>query len=49
MTVGTCVVLLFSDPLVGILGALGDKLGIKKFYISFVLAPLASNGTELLC
>jgi Ca2+/H+ antiporter len=30
------------------LGALGDVTHIPPFYISFVLAPLASNGTELL-
>ena len=28
--------------------ALGGRTGIAPFYISFVLAPLASNGTELL-
>ena len=48
MSVGTLLCLLFSDPMVDCLGALGDRTGIPPFYISFVLAPLASNGTELL-
>ncbi|CAM9827362.1 unnamed protein product, partial [Ectocarpus sp. 12 AP-2014] len=43
MTVGTALVLIFSDPMVDVLGVLGDRTGISSFYISFVLAPLASN------
>jgi hypothetical protein len=48
MTVGTVLVLLFADPMCDCLGALGERTGCPAFYISFVLAPLASNGTELL-
>jgi Ca2+/Na+ antiporter len=48
MGAGTVLCLLFSDPMVDVLGALGDVTHIPPFYISFVLAPLASNGTELL-
>jgi Ca2+/Na+ antiporter len=47
MFVGTLVVLVFSDPMVDVLAALGDFFGIPPFYISFVLAPLASNASEL--
>lgn len=34
--------------MVDVLGAVGDRTGISSFYISFVLAPLASNASELI-
>lgn len=34
--------------MVDVLGAVGDRTGISAFYISFVLAPLASNASELI-
>jgi Ca2+-binding EF-hand superfamily protein len=48
MGVGTLLVLIFSDPMVDCLSAWGKRTGIPAFYISFVLAPLASNASELL-
>jgi len=48
MGLGTLLVLIFSDPMVDVLTALGERTGISAFYISFVLAPLASNASELL-
>jgi Ca2+/Na+ antiporter len=48
MTVGTVLVLLFSDPMVAVFSELGVRTGIPAFYISFVLAPVASNASELL-
>jgi len=48
MLTGTALVLVFSDPMVDVLSALGNKMGVKPFYVSFVLAPLASNASELL-
>lgn len=48
MFVGTALVLIFSDPMVDVLSAVGDKMGVQPFYVSFVLAPLASNASELL-
>lgn len=48
MIVGTTLVLVFSDPMVDVMGAVGDRTGISSFYISFVLAPLASNASELI-
>merc|ERR1712087_399715 len=47
MALGTALVLLFSDPMCDLLGVIGDKVGVPKFYVSFVLAPLASNASEL--
>lgn len=34
--------------MVDVMGAIGDRTGISSFYISFVLAPLASNASELI-
>jgi Ca2+/Na+ antiporter len=48
MGVGTLMVLIFSDPMVDVLSEWGVRTGIPAFYISFVLAPLASNASELL-
>jgi len=48
MSLGTFVVLVVSDPFVDLLTAWGDRLGIEAFYISFVVAPFASNASELL-
>lgn len=47
MGMGTFIVLVFSDPMVDVLAGLGKKTGISAFYISFILAPLASNASEL--
>lgn len=48
MGLGTLLVLLFSDPMVDVLSEWGNRSGIPPFYISFVLAPFASNASELL-
>lgn len=34
--------------MVDVMGAVGDRTGVSGFYISFVLAPLASNASELI-
>lgn len=47
MGLGTTLVVVFSDPMVDLLSALGERLGVSPFYVSFVLAPLASNASEL--
>jgi len=47
LTFGTVLVLVFSDPMCDNLTCIGNKLGVNPFYISFVLAPLASNASEL--
>lgn len=48
MGVGTAVVLLFSDPMVDVLNTLGTQFNINPFYVAFVLAPIASNASELI-
>lgn len=47
MGMGTILVLVFSDPAVDVLNEIGVRLNINAFYVSFVLAPLASNASEL--
>jgi Ca2+/Na+ antiporter len=48
MGIGTFLVVLFSDPMCDVLSEVGTRTGIPAFYVSFVLAPLASNAAELL-
>jgi len=45
---GVGLVTLFSDPMVDVLAALGGRLGVKSFYVSFVISPLVSNASELI-
>lgn len=48
MALGTAIVLLFSDPMVDVLDSIGSRTGVPAFYIAFILAPLASNASELI-
>jgi len=46
--VGTIVVLIFSDPISDVLTAIGERIGVNAFYVAFVVAPLITNGSELM-
>eukprot|EP00968_Pinguiococcus_pyrenoidosus_P004563 scaffold301_cov243-Pinguiococcus_pyrenoidosus.AAC.68 len=48
MGLGTALVLLFSDPMVDVLSEFGKRINVPPFYVSFILAPLASNASELI-
>ena len=48
LALGTVIVLVFSDPMVDVMSEIGSRTGIAPFYVSFLLAPLASNASELL-
>lgn len=48
MGLGTLIVLIISDPMVDVLNTLGDRTGISSFYVAFLLAPLASNASEMI-
>ena len=48
LSIGTFLVVLFSDPMVDVLNELGVRTSIPPFYVSFVLAPLASNASEVI-
>ena len=47
MGLGSLIVILISDPMVDVLSEIGRRTGISAFYIAFVLAPMASNASEL--
>lgn len=48
MLVGTIVVIVFSDPMVEVMSVIGKRAKVKPFYVSFILAPLISNASELI-
>jgi Ca2+/Na+ antiporter len=48
LIVGTSLVLLFSDPMVDVLSETAKRIGVPAFYVSFMLAPLASNASEVI-
>jgi Ca2+/Na+ antiporter len=48
MGIGTLAVLIFSDPMVDVISEVGNRTGIKPFYVAFIFAPLISNGSELI-
>ena len=48
LVVGTALVIVFSDPMVEVMSEVADRCGIPPFYVSFVLAPLASNASEVI-
>eukprot|EP00542_Grammatophora_oceanica_P016779 CAMPEP_0194033942 /NCGR_PEP_ID=MMETSP0009_2-20130614/6408_1 /TAXON_ID=210454 /ORGANISM="Grammatophora oceanica, Strain CCMP 410" /LENGTH=576 /DNA_ID=CAMNT_0038674673 /DNA_START=104 /DNA_END=1834 /DNA_ORIENTATION=+ len=48
LAVGTTMVVLFSDPMVDVMGEIANRLDLSPFYVSFILAPLASNASEVL-
>jgi len=48
MGLGTIIVLLFSDPMVDVLSELGVRIHVPPFYVAFILAPIASNASELI-
>jgi Ca2+/Na+ antiporter len=48
MGFGTLLVLVFADPAVDVFTEWGDRVGVSSFYVGFLLAPFASNASELL-
>jgi Ca2+/Na+ antiporter len=45
---GTGLILMFSDPMVEVMQEIATRVGLSGFYVSFVLAPLASNASEVI-
>lgn len=45
---GTVLVLIFSDPITDVLDEIGKRIGVNAFYVGFVVAPVITNGSELL-
>lgn len=48
LLIGTAMVVVFSDPVVGVLDEVSKRIKINAFYVSFVLAPVASNASEII-
>lgn len=48
LAIGTTLVVLFSDPMVDVMQEIAVRSGVSPFYVSFVLAPLASNASEVI-
>ena len=48
MSIGTLLIVFFSDPAVDVMSSVGTRLGLAPFYVAFVLAPLASNASEFI-
>lgn len=48
LAIGTAMVLMFADPMVDVMQEIAVRVNIPPFYVSFVLAPLASNASEVL-
>jgi len=38
---GTALVVLFSEPMVGVLSEIAARSGVAPFYVAFILAPVA--------
>jgi len=47
LAIGTLMVVYFSDPMVDVMNEIAVRANIPPFYVSFVLAPLASNSSEV--
>lgn len=45
---GALLVVLFSDPMVDVMQEIAVRANISPFYVSFILAPLASNASEVI-
>ncbi len=48
LAIGTILGILFSDPMVKVMEEIANRLNIPAFYVSFVLAPLALNASEVI-
>jgi len=48
LAIGTFLVVLFSDPMVDVMKEVAVRVKVNPFYVSFILAPLASNASEVL-
>ena len=46
--IGTLLVILFSDPMVDVMQEIAVRANMSAFYVSFILAPLASNASEVI-
>ncbi len=48
LVLGTAIVAIFSEPMIEVIGLFGNSIGVKPFYVSFVVTPFASNAAEVI-
>ena len=48
MAGGIALLLIFCDPMCDCLSVLGESIGVNVFYVSFAIAPFATNASELI-
>ena len=48
LALGTAMVIYFSDPMVDVMQDIAIRCNLSPFYVSFILAPLASNASEVI-
>jgi Ca2+/Na+ antiporter len=48
LALGTGMVVYFSDPMVDVMQEIAVRCHLSPFYVSFILAPLASNASEVI-
>lgn len=48
LIIGTAIVLIFSDPMVEVLSEIAARANVPPFYVSFILAPVAANASEVI-
>jgi len=46
---GSLLVAVFTDPMVDMIDELSNRLNINAFYVSFIVTPVASNASEVVC
>merc|ERR1712113_558224 len=44
---GTILCVIFSDPMVSVIGTFSTTINVSSFYVSFIVTPLASNASEI--
>jgi len=44
---GTLLCVIFSDPMVSVIGTFSDTINVSSFYVSFIVTPIASNASEI--
>ena len=48
MGIGSILILIFSDPAIEVMSEVAKRTDISPFFVSFILAPLASNASEVI-
>merc|ERR1712129_195514 len=47
LLLGTLICIIFSDPMVSVIGVFSTTINVPSFYVSFIVTPIASNAAEI--